>query len=156
MDELASRAKMDPIAYRMKLLTPDAKKLRACVIPWKKERCLAQELPAGTLSDSPVTRASTPELRVPWKSRSRTIAREFHRVTVAVDPAVAVNPLTIESQLQGGLGFGVSQLMAKGAITLKNGRVEQQLRRLNTALYNGRSGYRYPYRAWHGKTIGMR
>ena len=37
-----------------------------------------------------------------------------------------MNPLTIESQMQGGVGFGITQLMAKGAITLKNGRVEQR------------------------------
>ena len=50
----------------------------------------------------------------------------IHRVTVAVDCGLAVNPLTIESQFQGGIAFGVSQLMAKGAITLKEGRVEQR------------------------------
>jgi isoquinoline 1-oxidoreductase beta subunit len=49
----------------------------------------------------------------------------IHRVTVALDPGMAVNLLTIESQFQGGVSFGVSQLMAQGAITLKNGRVEQ-------------------------------
>jgi isoquinoline 1-oxidoreductase beta subunit len=32
----------------------------------------------------------------------------------------------VESQFQAGLAFGVSQLIAKGAITLKNGRVEQR------------------------------
>jgi len=37
-----------------------------------------------------------------------------------------VNPLTVESQFQAGLGFGLSQMMAKGAITLKNGVVEQR------------------------------
>ncbi|HEX9111241.1 MAG TPA: hypothetical protein VF845_07150, partial [Terriglobales bacterium] len=37
----------------------------------------------------------------------------------------AVNPLTIESQFQAGVCFGLSQLMAKGAITLKDGSVEQ-------------------------------
>jgi isoquinoline 1-oxidoreductase subunit beta len=45
---------------------------------------------------------------------------------VAVDCGLAVNPLTIESQFQAGVAFGVSQLMAKGAITLKDGRVEQR------------------------------
>jgi isoquinoline 1-oxidoreductase beta subunit len=39
---------------------------------------------------------------------------------------MAVNPLSIESQFQAGLGFGLSQLMAKGAITLKDGQVEQR------------------------------
>ena len=46
-------------------------------------------------------------------------------MTVALDAGVAVNPLTMESQFQAGLAFGVSQLMAKGAITLKDGQVEQ-------------------------------
>src|SRR6185436_12213323 len=51
---------------------------------------------------------------------------KIHRATVAVHCGLAVNPLTIESQFQGGLGFGLSQLMAHGAITLKDGRVEQR------------------------------
>src|SRR5438309_11160127 len=50
----------------------------------------------------------------------------IHRATVAVDCGLAVNPLTIESQFQAGVGFGVTQVMAKGAITFKDGRVEQR------------------------------
>ena len=49
---------------------------------------------------------------------------KIHRVTIALDCGLAVNPLTVESQFQGGLGFGVTQLM--GAITFKDGRVEQR------------------------------
>jgi isoquinoline 1-oxidoreductase beta subunit len=51
---------------------------------------------------------------------------KIHRATVAVNCGLAVNPLTVESQFQAGVGFGVTQLMAKGAITLKDGRVEQR------------------------------
>ncbi|MGH9928024.1 MAG: molybdopterin cofactor-binding domain-containing protein, partial [Pyrinomonadaceae bacterium] len=50
----------------------------------------------------------------------------IHRATVAVDCGLAVNPLTIESQFQAGVSFGLSQLMAKGEITLKDGLVEQR------------------------------
>ena len=50
----------------------------------------------------------------------------IHRATVAVHCGLAVNPLTIESQFQAGLAFGLSQLMAKGAITFKNGLAEQR------------------------------
>ena len=50
----------------------------------------------------------------------------IHRATVAVDCGLAVNPLTVESQFQAGLAFGLSQLMAKGAITLRDGMVEQR------------------------------
>ena len=51
---------------------------------------------------------------------------KIHRATVAVNCGLSVNPLTVESQFQAGLGFGVTQLMAQGAITLKDGRVEQR------------------------------
>jgi len=37
-----------------------------------------------------------------------------------------VNPLSVESQFQAGVGFGLTQLVPKGAITLKNGMVEQR------------------------------
>jgi isoquinoline 1-oxidoreductase beta subunit len=50
----------------------------------------------------------------------------IHRVTVAVDAGLVVNPLGVESQFQAGVAFGLTQLMAKGAITLKDGRVEQR------------------------------
>ena len=51
---------------------------------------------------------------------------KIHRVTITLDPGIAVNPLTIESQFQAGVAFGVTQLMAKGAITLNDGLVEQR------------------------------
>ena len=47
-------------------------------------------------------------------------------MTIAVGLGLAVNPLGVESQFQAGVTFGLTQLMAKGAITLKDGRVEQQ------------------------------
>ena len=46
-----------------------------------------------------------------------------------------MNPLTVESQFQAGVSFGVSQLMAKGAITFHNGHVQQ----------NNFDGYTPPY-----------
>jgi len=77
--------------------------------------------------------ASSIMLHAPWAKITVTTVDvsiennrpKIHRVTIAVDPGIAVNPLTIESQFQGGVSFGVSQLMAKGAITLKDGYVEQ-------------------------------
>ena len=51
---------------------------------------------------------------------------KVHRATVAVDCGLAVNPLTVESQFQAGVGFGLTQLMAGGAITFNDGQVEQR------------------------------
>ncbi|MGH8512598.1 MAG: molybdopterin cofactor-binding domain-containing protein, partial [Gammaproteobacteria bacterium] len=46
------------------------------------------------------------------------------RVVCAVDCGVAVNPDVIRAQMEGGIGFGLAAAL-DGAITLKDGRVEQ-------------------------------
>jgi isoquinoline 1-oxidoreductase beta subunit len=47
-----------------------------------------------------------------------------HRVVCAIDCGKIVNPDTIEAQMESGIVFGLSAAL-HGAITLKNGRVEQ-------------------------------
>src|SRR5437870_1093269 len=126
IDELATRAKMDPIAYRRKLLKPDAKKLRAALdlldekSVWRNN--LARGHAAGISCHECFETAVACAVDVSMENKRPKI----HRATVAVDCGLAVNPLTIESQFQGGLGFGITQLMAQGAITFKDGRVEQR------------------------------
>ncbi|MDX6497437.1 MAG: isoquinoline 1-oxidoreductase subunit beta [Blastocatellia bacterium] len=127
IDELAVRAKMDPIAYRRKLLKPEAKKLRGVLdlmdqesAAWRKS--LPKGHAAGIASHECFGTAVACAVDVSIENKRPKI----HRVTVALDCGIAVNPLTIESQFQGGIGFGVTQIMAKGAITFKDGRVEQR------------------------------
>ena len=126
VDELATRAKVDPIAYRRKLLKPDAKKLRAALAlmeeksaPWRTK------LPKGHAAGIACHEAFDTGVACAVDVSIENNRPRIHRVTIAVDPGVAVNPLTIENQFQGGVTFGISQLMAKGAITLKDGYVEQ-------------------------------
>jgi len=45
-------------------------------------------------------------------------------VVCAVDCGIPINPDVIAAQMEGGIGFGLGAVMF-GAITLKNGRVEQ-------------------------------
>ena len=127
IDELAARAKMDPIAYRRKLLRPNAKKLRAALdlmaeksAPWRRK--LPRNHAVGIACHESFETGAACAVDVSIENNRPRI----HRATIAVDAGLAVNPLTIESQCQGGLVFGVSQLMANGAITLKDGRVEQR------------------------------
>src|SRR5437667_5517482 len=127
VDELAMRAKMDPMAYRRKLLKPDAKKLRAALdlmdeksAPWRTKLPKGHALGISCHQSFDTGVACAVDVSIENKRP------KIHRVTIAIDPGVAVNPLTIESQCQGGLAFGVSQLMAQGAITHKDGRVEQR------------------------------
>jgi len=46
------------------------------------------------------------------------------RVVCAVDCGMAINPSIVRAQMEGGIGFGLTAALY-GAITLKEGRVEQ-------------------------------
>lgn len=126
IDELATRAKMDPIAYRRKLLRPDARKLRGALdLMEEKSVAWRNQLPKGHAAGFSCHEAFGTGVACAVDVSVENKRPKIHRVTVAVDCGLAVNPLTIESQFQAGVAFGVSQLMAKGAITLKDGYVEQ-------------------------------
>jgi isoquinoline 1-oxidoreductase beta subunit len=126
IDELATRAKVDPIAYRRKLLKPDAQKLRgALALMEEKSAAWRTKLPKGRAAGVSCHESFGTGVACAVDVSIKNKRPKIHRVTVAVDPGLAVNPLTIESQFQAGVCFGVSQLMAKGAITLKDGFVEQ-------------------------------
>ncbi len=126
IDELATRAKMDPIAYRRKLLKPEAKKLHAALDLLDQQSNWRKNLPlrhaAGVSCHECFGTAVACAVEVSIENKRPKI----HRATVAVDCGLAVNPLTIENQFQGGIGFGITQLMAQGAITIKDGHVEQR------------------------------
>jgi len=127
VDELATRARVDPITYRRKLLKADAKKLRRALdLMDEKSAAWRAKLPRGhalgVASHECFGTAVACAVEVSIENKRPRI----HRATVALDCGIAVNPLTIESQFQAGIGFGLTQLMAKGAITLKDGRVEQR------------------------------
>jgi isoquinoline 1-oxidoreductase beta subunit len=127
IDELATRAKTDPIVYRRKLLKADAKKLRGALdLMEEKSAAWRTNLPKGHAVGFACHESFGTGVACAVDVSIENKRPKIHRVTVAVDLGLAVNPLTIESQFQAGVSFGVSQLMAKGAITLKDGRVEQR------------------------------
>src|SRR5207302_2559367 len=127
VDELATRAKLDPIADRTRLLKPDAKKLRgALALMDKKTAPWRNKLPKGHAAGISCHESFETAVACAVDVSIENKRPKIHRVTFAVDCGLGVNPLTIESQFQGGLGFGVTQRMAQGAITFKDGRVEQR------------------------------
>jgi isoquinoline 1-oxidoreductase subunit beta len=126
IDELATRAKTDPIAYRRKLLKPEAKKLHAVLdLLDEKTAGWRKNLPKGHAAGIACHECFNTAVACAVEVSIENKRPKIHRATVAVHCGLAVNPLSIESQFQGGLGFGLNQLMAQGAITLKDGRVEQ-------------------------------
>ena len=127
IEELAARAKMDPIAYRRKLLKPEAKKLHSVLnLLEAKSSAWQRRLPKGHAAGFACHESFGTGVACAVEVSIKDKRPKIHRATVAVDCGLAVNPLSVESQFQAGVAFGLSQLMAKGAITLKNGEVEQR------------------------------
>lgn len=127
IEELAVRAGVDPIVYRLKLLNPKATKPRA-VLTLLREKSMSWR---GSVPPNHALGFAVSEYQ---RSACACVAEvsiengrpRIHRVMAAAHCGLAVNPLTVESQFQGGFVFGLTQLVARGAITLKDGRVEQR------------------------------
>lgn len=124
IDELAAAAKQDPIAYRLALLDQKHTRHRA-VLNLVRER-------SGWAKPPPKGRARGVAVHESFGSVCAQVAEvsvqdgtiRVHKVTAAIDCGTAVNPLSIEAQVQSALVYGLSAALY-GKITLKDGRVEQ-------------------------------
>ena len=123
MDELAYAAKRDPLDYRLDLLKEKPRfhaLLKACA----EKAGWGKPLPAGHAQGLAIHEsfgsivAQVAEVSVD-KGKIRV-----HKVTVFLDCGLAVNPMSVEAQLQGSVAFGLTAALY-GAITLKDGAVEQ-------------------------------
>jgi len=138
VDELATAAKQDAVAYRRALLTqaPRAKavlELAAKTAGWGQPlpervgRGISLQFVFGTYM------AQVAEVEV-----SKDGAVRVRRVVCAVDCGTVVNPDTVRAQIEGAIIFGITAALY-GEITLKDGRVEQtnfdtyQMLRINEA-----------------------
>jgi len=138
MDELAARARTDPFAFRRKLLSTKAEKLRAVLD-------LVEQRSAAWRAKVPRNRAIGVACHESFGAGVACVAEvsieegrpRVHRVTAAVHVGFAVNPLSVESQVQGGLAFGMSQLVPGGAISLTKGIVDQRNFNSYTPPYMG-------------------
>jgi len=124
IDELAHKAGLDPVQFRLGMLDKAPRMKAALKLAAEKSgwgtplppRCgrgvaiqpsftswIATVVEAGVDDDGEVT---------------------LRRVTCVVDTGIAVNPNTIVAQLQGGLVFGLTAALY-GEITIEKGRVQQ-------------------------------
>jgi isoquinoline 1-oxidoreductase beta subunit len=124
IDEMASAAKQDAVAYRRALLdkSPRAK----AVLDLAAEKAgWGQALPKGSGRGVSLQfvfgsyMAQVAEVEV-----SKEGAVRVRRVVCAMDCGTVVNPDTVQAQIQSGIIFGVTAALY-GEVTLKNGRVEQ-------------------------------
>lgn len=124
IDELAVAAGQDPVAFRRALLTRHPRHLGVLDLAAEK---------AGWSTPLPAGRGRGIAVHESFNSFVAQVAEvtakpdgsfKVDRVVCAVDCGIAVNPDVIRAQMEGGIGYGLSAVL-HGAITLKEGRVEQ-------------------------------
>jgi len=125
IDELASVAKQDPVAYRRALLHKSPRATAVLDVAAKASGW-GKPLPEGRGRGVSVLYSNWGSYLAQVAEVSVSSAGEVrvHRVVCAVDCGTVVNPDTVKAQTEGGIVFGISGALW-GEATLKNGRVEQ-------------------------------
>ena len=124
MDELAHKAGHDPYSYRRTLLAKHPRNLKVLQTAAEKAGW-GKPLPKGHARGIAVHESFGSFIaQVAEVSLNKNNIIKVHKVVCAVDCGRIVNPDTIKAQMESGIIFGLSAAL-HGAITLKNGRIEQ-------------------------------
>jgi isoquinoline 1-oxidoreductase subunit beta len=125
IDEVAHAAGEDPFTFRRKLLKASARMRGVLELAADKAGWNSGPLPKGRGRGIAVCEAfKTFVAQVAEVTVDDTGQVRVDRVVCAVDCGTAINPDVIVAQMEGGIGFGLGAVLY-GAITLKDGRVEQ-------------------------------
>jgi isoquinoline 1-oxidoreductase beta subunit len=124
LDEMAEAAKKDPYQFRRELLKDQPRHLGVLDLAAEKAGW-GKRLPRGHYQGIAV--------HYSFRSYAAVVAEisldkednlKIHRMTCAIDCGIVINPDGVRSQAEGGITLGLTAALY-GAITLKNGRVEQ-------------------------------
>jgi isoquinoline 1-oxidoreductase beta subunit len=123
MDELAAAAGKDPVEFRLALLGKAPR--HAGVLKLAAEKAgWGSALPAGRARGVAVHKSFDTHVAEVAEVTMEGGRPRVHRVVCAVDCGVAINPDIIRMQMESGIAYALSAMLY-GAITLKDGRVEQ-------------------------------
>jgi len=123
LDELAHAAKADPLEYRRALLPADARERKALDLAADKFGW-GKPLPKGHAAGLAVHASFESYVAQIAEVSVEGNAVKVHRIVCAIDCGLAVNPLTVEAQMQSGIVYGLSAAL-HSELTFKDGRVEQ-------------------------------
>jgi isoquinoline 1-oxidoreductase beta subunit len=125
IDEVAHAAGEDGFTFRRKLLDHHPRLKGVLELAADKAGWSSGPLPAGRGRGIAVTEAFNSYVaQVAEVSVDKDGHVKVDRVVCAVDCGTAINPDIVAAQMEGGIGFGLGAARF-GAITLKDGRVEQ-------------------------------
>jgi isoquinoline 1-oxidoreductase beta subunit len=127
IDEAAHVAGKDPVAYRKELIGKDhPRHLAALDLAVEKSGYGKKTLPHGHAFGVAVHESFNTVVAYVVEASVQKGKPVLHRVTGAVHCNRAVNPMTVEAQAQGAIIMALGTTLPGAAITLKDGRVEQQ------------------------------
>jgi isoquinoline 1-oxidoreductase subunit beta len=125
IDEVAHAAGEDGFTFRRKLLDQHPRMKAVLELAAEKAGWNSGPLPQGKGRGIAVAEAfNTYVAQVAEVSVDKDGQVKVDRVVCAVDCGTPINPDIITAQMEGGIGFGLGAVLY-GAITLKDGRIEQ-------------------------------
>jgi len=125
--ELAQRARIDQYAYRRELLSDDPLALRVLDTAAQASGWGASpDTVRGIAYNCYIGRGGRFKTYVAEVVELARVAGRFavRRVFCAVDPGLVLNPNTLKAQIEGGIGFALTNTL-KSRITFSNGGAEQ-------------------------------
>ena len=126
LDEIARSTKQDPVAYRMRLFGDKHPRHRAALqLAVDKSGYGKKQLAQGRAWGVAVHESFESVVAYVVEASVQDGQPVLHRATAGVHCNLAVNPRSVEAQVQGAAVMGLSMCLPGGAITLKDGEVQQ-------------------------------
>jgi isoquinoline 1-oxidoreductase beta subunit len=126
LDEVARATKQDPVAYRMKLMGDKHPRHKAALqLAVDKSGYGKRKLAAGRAWGVAVHESFESVVAYVVEASVVKGSPKLHHITAGVHCNLAVNPASVEAQVQGAALMGLSMCLPGAAITLKDGVVEQ-------------------------------
>jgi isoquinoline 1-oxidoreductase subunit beta len=126
LDEIARATQQDPVAYRMQLFGDKQPRHRDVLqLAVDKSGYGKTRLPEGRAWGVAVHESFDSVVAYVVEASVKDGRPVLHRVTAGVHCNLAVNPRTVEAQVQGAAVMGLSMCLPGSAITFKDGVVEQ-------------------------------
>ncbi len=126
IDEIARATKQDPVAYRLKLMGDKHPRHTAALqLAVQQSGYGKRKLPAGQAWGVAVHESFDTVVAYVAEASVHKGVPKLHAVTAAVHCNLAVNPKTVEAQVQGAALMGLGTCLPGAAITFKDGVVQQ-------------------------------
>jgi isoquinoline 1-oxidoreductase beta subunit len=126
IDDIARATGQDPVAYRMGLMDAKSTRHRAALqLAVDRSGYGKRQLPAGRAWGVALHESFSSVVAYVVEASVQDGTPKLHQVTAGVHCNLAVNPKSIEAQIQGAALMGLGTCLPGAAVTLKDGVVEQ-------------------------------